>query len=139
MLRLLHLGVIALLVLAAAYVYKIKFDAAVQAERVAKIRNEVRREREAIAYLRAQWSRLDTPGRIEELAKRHLELKAVEANQFDDFGKLPMRPKPIVPPDAADAIAALIGVLDTTEAATGSTAAPPAAAAAPTAPPSPEN
>ena len=38
MLRLLHLVVIAGLVSASVYVYKIKFDAAVQAEKVAKVR-----------------------------------------------------------------------------------------------------
>ena len=136
MLRLMHLGVIGVLVLAAAYVYKIKFDSAVQAERVAKVRNEVRSERERIAYLRAQWSRRDNPSRIQDLAGRHLDLRQIEATQFADFGGLPMRPPPIVPPNAEDAIAALIGVV-TPEAATGSTNSP--SAAAPAATRAPEN
>ena len=92
MLRLLHLAVIGVLVLAAAFVYKIKFDAAVQAERVAKIRSEIRHEREAIALLRAHWARLDNPARIEVLAKRHLDLQPVQATQFDDIAKLAAAP-----------------------------------------------
>ena len=46
-LRILNLVVIGALILAAAYVYRIKFDSTVQAERLAKIRGEVRRARDA--------------------------------------------------------------------------------------------
>ena len=45
-LRILNLVVIGALVLAAAYVYRIKFDSTVQAERLAKLRGEVRHERD---------------------------------------------------------------------------------------------
>jgi hypothetical protein len=121
LLRLLHLVVIAGLVSAAAYVYKIKFDAAVQAERVAKLRRDIRHERDAIALLRAEWARLDNPARIQALAERHLKLRSVQATQFEDFGRLPMRPPQIVPPDAPDAIAALIDEMDTLDVPTGST------------------
>jgi len=120
-LRLLHLVVIAGLVSAAAYVYKIKFDATMQAEQVAKVRHDIRRERDAIASLRAQWARLDNPTRIQDLADRHLNLRPVEATQFDDFGRLPVRPPQIVPPDAPDAIAALIDQVDVLDVPTGST------------------
>ena len=68
-LRILNLVVIGALVLAAAYVYRIKFDSTLQAERLAKIRSEMRRERDTIAMLRAEWGELDSPARIEALAK----------------------------------------------------------------------
>ena len=61
--------------LAAAYVYEIKFESTLQAERVAKLRGEVRRERDAIAALRAEWATLDNPARVQGLAQRHLQLK----------------------------------------------------------------
>ncbi|MPZ57701.1 MAG: hypothetical protein GEU91_14625 [Rhizobiales bacterium] len=121
MLRLLHLVVIAGLVSAAAYVYKIKFDATVQVEKAAKVRRDIRRERDAIAMLRAEWARLDNPTRIQDLADRHLNLRPVEATQFDDFGRLPQRPPQIVPPDASDAIAALLEQVDVLDVPTGST------------------
>ena len=57
--RLVNILVIAALILAASFVYKIKFDSTLQAERVAKLRGELRRERNAIAVLRAEWARLD--------------------------------------------------------------------------------
>src|SRR6202161_4803179 len=98
--RLLHLIVIVALVVAAAYVYRIKFEATVQAERVAKLRVDIRHERDQIANLRADWARLDNPARIERLAKRHLPLKPVEATQLDGFERLPERPPEVTPPDS---------------------------------------
>jgi cell division protein FtsL len=89
--RLLHLIVVAALVSAAASVYKLKFDSALQAERVAKLAADLRRERDAIASLRAEWSQLDNPGRIQGLAERHLKLRQIDATQFDDFAHLSER------------------------------------------------
>jgi len=100
--RLLNIFVIGALIISASYVYEIKFDSTLQAERVAKLRGELRRERNAIAILRAEWGKLDTPGRIQGLADRHLNLRAVETTQFDSFDRLPERP-PAVTPMPSDA------------------------------------
>src|SRR5579872_6598038 len=96
--RLLNILVICALILAASFVYKIKFDSTLQAERVAKLRGELRRERNEIAILRAEWGRLDAPSRIKGLAERHLALQPIAPTQFDALGNLPERP-----PDAAPA------------------------------------
>jgi len=108
MLRLLHVLVVAALVLAAADVYKIKFASTRQAEQVAKLRTEIRRERDTIAALRATWSELDNPERLQGLARRHLSLKPIETTQYDTLDRLPERPPQIVPPDISDPIAALL-------------------------------
>jgi hypothetical protein len=91
-LRVLNLLVIGMLVLAAAYVYRIKFDATVQAERLAKLRGELRHERDKVAALRAQWEHLDNPTRIEALAKQLLPLRPIAPTQFDELDRLPERP-----------------------------------------------
>jgi len=104
--RLLNIMVIAALILAASAVYKIKFDSTLQAEKVAKLRGELRRERNAIGALRAEWAKLDRPDRIEGLAERHLHLQQVKPTQFGDFDQLPMRPPPV--PPSEDAIGAMI-------------------------------
>ena len=109
MLRLVHVLVVAALVFAAADVYKIKFDSTLQAERVAKLRAEVRRERDAIAGLRATWSELDNPERLQGLARRHLPLKPIDTAQYDALDRLPERPPPVVPPVETDPIASLLG------------------------------
>jgi hypothetical protein len=91
-LRVLNLCVIGILILAAAYVYRIKFDATVQAERLARLRGELRHERDKIAALRAEWEQLDSPARIEMLAKRYLPLRPIAPTQFDALDRLPERP-----------------------------------------------
>jgi hypothetical protein len=124
MLRALNVLVIAALVMAAAYVYKIKFESTLQAERVSKMRAEIRRERDATAILRAEWTQLDRPDRIQGLAQRHLKLKPVEVAQFDPLDKLPERPAQIVPPGTADPIGAIIETFADTEVLNGTLADP---------------
>jgi hypothetical protein len=92
-LRVLNFVVIGALILAAAWVYRIKFDATVQAEQLAKLRGEVRHERDNIASLRAEWGQLDDPARIEALARRFLQLKPIAPTQFDNLDRLPERPQ----------------------------------------------
>ena len=129
-LRILNLVVIGALVLAAAYVYRIKFDSMVQAERLAKIRSEMRRERDTIAMLRAEWGELDSPARIEALAKRFLPLKPIAPTQFDTLDQLPDRPPQFIKPDSADPIGHIIENLQEPDQVTGSGATPAAPAAA---------
>jgi cell division protein FtsL len=89
--RLLNFLVIGMLVMAATYVYRVKYDATVQAEQLAKLRGEVRHERDKVAALRAEWERLDNPARIEALAKRFLPLRPIAPTQFDSLDRLPER------------------------------------------------
>jgi len=111
--RLLNALLIGALVLAASYVYKIKFESTQRVERAAKLRMEIRREQDAIAALRARWAQLESPVRIQELAQRHLQLKPLTPQQFQSFDNLPERP-----PEVAQAPSDGIG--DLIEEATGS-------------------
>jgi hypothetical protein len=104
--RLLHIFVIGALILAASFVYKIKFDSTLQAERVAKLAGQLRRERDAIAGLRAEWAKLDTPGRIQGVAERHLVLRPMLPTQFDNFDRLSARPQ--AAPSSGDPIGAML-------------------------------
>src|SRR6266852_1498307 len=93
MMRFVHLIVVAALVVAAVGVYTIKFESTVRAEHVAKLAAEIKRERDAIAALRAEWAALDNPARIEHL---------------DSLSE--RTPMPVGPP--ADAIATIIDALE---------------------------
>jgi len=126
MLRLINLAVIGALVLAAAWLYEIKYSSTRAAERVAKLRAEIRRENDAIAALRAEWARLDNPDRIQLLARRHLTLKPLDATQFDSLERLPDKPVDIVPPGSADPIGALIEAMVDPEVVTGGVPEPEA-------------
>jgi hypothetical protein len=123
--RWLNLVTIAALVLAAAYVYKIKFESTVQAERLAKLRAEIARERDAVAALRAEWSKTASPARIQALAQRHLALKPLDPRQIiESADRIPERP-------VDDAQSAVAGRLqpprgDASDPPTGSIGAPAA-------------
>jgi len=123
-LRVLNFIVLGAFVLAAAYVYRIKFDSTVQADRLAKIRGEVRHERDRIAALRAEWGELDNPARIEELAKHYLPLKPVAPTQFDSLAALPDRPA-FMNPDSKDPIGLMIETAKEPVSTTGSVPATP--------------
>jgi cell division protein FtsL len=129
--RVFNFVVIGALIMAAAYVYRIKFDSTVQAESLAKLRTEVRRERDRIAALRAEWSELDNPARIEALAKRFLQLKPVAPTQFDNLDRLPERPSDDARAANNDPIGGIIGNFEDPDGVTGTIPAPPAPPAAP--------
>lgn len=137
-LRILNFVVIGALVLAAAYVYRIKYEATVQAEHLAKLRDQVRQERDKIAALRARWGELDDPARIQDLAKRFLKLQPVAPTQFETLDHLPDQPPEYMRPGSKDPIGGMIEHLEVPVEVTGSIpqgAAPPQTPDKTTAPP----
>jgi len=125
--RLIHLFVIGMLVFAAAYVYRIKMESTERTERVLRLRAEIREQREAIAVLRAEWTKLDAPLRLQGLVERHLALKPLNATQYDSLKNLPERPPRLFNPGEADPIGAMLETIEAkadAPAATGSV--PPA-------------
>ncbi len=125
--RIIHVLVIAALVFAAAYVYRIKMDSTSRTERVLQLHAEIREQRDAIAALRSEWARLDAPLRLQGLAERHLPLKPLNANQYDSLKNLSERPPNLVRPGDPDPIGAMIQTIDAAAdapAVTGSVPAP---------------
>ena len=121
--RIIHLLVIAVLVFAAAYVYRIKMESTVRTERVLRLHADIREQRDAIAALRAEWAKLDAPMRLQGLAERHLALKPITAQQFDALKNLPDRPPSFAKPGDPDPIGAMIDTIDP-DIVTGSLPAP---------------
>ena len=121
--RIIHFLVICALVISAAYVYRIKMDSTVRTERVLRLRADIREERNKIAALRAEWAKLSSPARLQGLVERHLQLRPIDANQFDSFKNLPQRPPSYIKPNDPDPIGAMIDVVSPDE-ATGSIPAP---------------
>jgi hypothetical protein len=108
--RILHLLVIGVLVFAAASVYRIKMASTVRTEHVLQLHADIRAQRDAIAALRAQWTKLDAPLRLQGLAERHLPLKPVNATQYDSLKNLPERPPNFN--RNTDPIGAMIGTIE---------------------------
>jgi hypothetical protein len=111
--RIVHLLVIATLVFAAAYVYRIKMESTARTERVLRLHAEVREQRDAIAALRSEWAKLDAPLRLQGLAERHLGLKPITANQFDQLKNLPDRPPSFLRKGDPDPIGAMLQAIET--------------------------
>ena len=130
MMRILNICVLGLLLLAAGYVYEIKYESTLRAERVAKLRSDIRRQRDSIAALRAEWAQLENPARLQGLVRRHLPLGPAQPQQFDALDRLPERPPQIVKPPSEDTIAKMIENPDgkapdtTMQALTGDTSDP---------------
>ena len=125
--RIIHFLVIGMLVFAAAYVYRIKMESTSRTERVLRLNVEIHEQRDAIATLRAEWARLDAPLRLQGLADRHLELKPINATQYDQLKNLPERPPNFARPGAPDPIGAMINTIEAAsdaETMTGSVPAP---------------
>jgi cell division protein FtsL len=106
-LRLLHLLVIGCLVAAAVVLYQVKYESTAYVQRIAKLRTEVRSERERIAALRAEWTRLASPDRIQDLARRHLSMAPQLPVRMEEMAALPDKPDL-----DADPIGDLIAALD---------------------------
>jgi hypothetical protein len=122
--RIIHLLVIGALIFAAAYVYRIKMESTVRTERVLRLHADIREQRDAIAALRAEWTKLDAPLRVQGLVERHLSLKPINATQYDQLKNLPERPPNFVRPGAPDPIRAMIDTIDSVD-VTGSVPTPP--------------
>lgn len=63
-------------------IYGLKYESRALEQRVEDVRQSIRAERNAVAVLRAEWSHLNRPKRIERLARKHLGLKPLKAKQY---------------------------------------------------------
>jgi hypothetical protein len=85
-------SVIALLAAAGA-VYHVKYSAAFEAQKISKVRDEIRYERDRIAVLTAEWARRTAPDRIQGLAERHLDMQPLDITRMDKLASLPAKPE----------------------------------------------
>ncbi|QFR33381.1 hypothetical protein [Ancylobacter sp. TS-1] len=85
-------SVIALLAAAGA-VYHVKYSSAFEAQEIAKLRTEIRQERDRIALLHAEWARRTAPDRIQALAEKHLDMQPLDVSHMDRLASLPTKPE----------------------------------------------
>ena len=95
MLRTFDIILIAAMLVAATVTYKIKYDAEKQIAVINKLKREIRHEEDTIRLLRADWSLLTQPGRLQKLVEVYdaeLGLKPIEAQQITSVDDIPLRP-----------------------------------------------
>ncbi|MCW1838654.1 cell division protein FtsL [Prosthecomicrobium hirschii] len=94
MMRTVNIILIGGMMAGAGVVYFLKYEAEHATTRVAQLSRQIQQEREAIATLRAEWSLLNQPKRLQEMADRYhtyLELEPLDPNQVATLDDIPFR------------------------------------------------
>jgi hypothetical protein len=102
-----------LVVLAGLLLYQVKHDVQALEEELAAVNRRILATQDRIHVLRAEWSLLNEPARIGDLATRHLSLAPMRPDQFARPADIPARialhrpaaEPPAAPPPAPAAIA----------------------------------
>ena len=100
MFRTIDLVLIVALVASAAWTFKVKYDSENAMASLARLERRIQIEKEAIDILKADWSLLTNPERLEKLAERYrddLGLEPVAPKQVGSFRQIPDRPPPVEP------------------------------------------
>jgi cell division protein FtsL len=101
MIRLLNVSLV-LTVLASAFVlYTLEHSTRATERRIVQIESDIKQEEEAIKLLKAEWSNLTRPARLQALAELRLGLKPIMPTQMVTAAELAQR-IPEKPPDAPD-------------------------------------
>jgi hypothetical protein len=88
MIRWLQLGAAFAVILAAVAVFQVKYRADAAASQVAQLQRQVDEEQERISLLKAEWSYLIQPERIQGLVERHNEVLRLEPLETEQIGRL---------------------------------------------------
>ena len=82
MLRFVNVCLVLGLVALAYVIYQVKYEARALDEEIVSLGKQVDQERDALAVLRAEWSLLNRPERIERLAQKYLKLAPTQPRQL---------------------------------------------------------
>jgi hypothetical protein len=85
---------IAVMISAAAFTYKTKHDAEIRYSEIRRLETQIRVQEDAVNVLRADWSLLTQPSRLQRLAERYEEdlgLQTIEPQQFGRLDQIPVR------------------------------------------------
>jgi len=94
MLRTINILLVVLMLAGAAVVYDFKYEAERATAKVAKINRKIDAERDAIATLKAEWSLLNQPKRLQDLSERYhsyLELDPLDPTQIATIDDIPFK------------------------------------------------
>ncbi len=95
-----------LMVGGAAWTYSTKDDAVAAAARVSDLRDEITQEQVAISLLKAEWSELTEPGRLQDLIDRYPTAFPLQPFGIDQMVRI--RDLPMAPAEQPDLIAEVL-------------------------------
>ncbi|WP_373236234.1 cell division protein FtsL [Cohaesibacter celericrescens] len=83
-----------LVLIGAFWLYQVKHEAQEEEKKIATLEKQISAEKEALLLLKAEWSYLNRPQRVQRLVERfsdQLHLKAVDPHQIGSAADLPER------------------------------------------------
>jgi hypothetical protein len=95
MMRTLNVVLIGAMLAGAGVVYHLKYESERAANRISKLTRKLEQERQGIVTLKAEWSVLNQPRRLQEFAERYhtyLELDRLDPSQIATIDEIPFRP-----------------------------------------------
>lgn len=87
---------------AAGIVFEEKRQASAEAREVAKLKRKVEAEKEKISELKAEWSLLDQPARLQSIVEHHGEVLVLDVMKTEQIGTIDDVPWPPVEADPAE-------------------------------------
>ncbi len=107
--RIFNFVLLAAMIIGAAVTYDMKHKAEMAADNVARLQADIAREKDKIALLRAEWSLLTQPSRLQAVVDKydsHFQLQPFSPKQIASIDEIPLRPVP-APVPAPDTLARL--------------------------------
>jgi hypothetical protein len=93
--RVLNLLFVVAMIAGAALTYDMKHKAELAADHVARLQNEIAKEKDRINVLKAEWSMLTQPARLQELVGKYadyFQLQPFSPDQVATIDQIPLRP-----------------------------------------------
>jgi hypothetical protein len=93
--RVLNLVLLAAMLAGAAVTYDMKHKAELAAEKVASLEADIAREKHSISLLKAEWSLLTQPSRLQATVEKyadHFKLQAFAPSQIATVDEIPLKP-----------------------------------------------
>jgi hypothetical protein len=93
--RIVNLILLAAMIVGAAVTYDMKHKAELAADRVATLQSDIAREKNQIVLLKAEWSLLTQPARLQQTIEKyadHFQLQPFSPNQIATVDEIPLKP-----------------------------------------------
>jgi len=93
--RVFNFALLAIMIVGAMVTYDMKHKAEVAADTVARLQVDIAKEKDRLAILRAEWSVLTQPSRLQSVVEKyadHFKLAPFSPDQIATIAEIPMRP-----------------------------------------------
>ncbi|MEX0851929.1 MAG: hypothetical protein WD036_01395 [Bauldia sp.] len=93
--RVFNVALLSIMIVGAIVTYQMKHQAEMAAAEVARLEAETAEEKNRIALLKAEWSMLTQPGRIQSVVEKYadyFELQPFSPDQIGTIAEIPLRP-----------------------------------------------